>query len=174
MFLNHSQANEILREYSSDGIDIKNLMDSTVRSGLTYNDFIVLPGHISSAASKISLETNLTRKIKLKTPFISSPMDTVTESEMAIYMSLFGGIGIIHHNCSISEQVKMVMKVKKFERGMILDPVVVSPQDKVGHVKKLKNEFGFGGFPVTGIYFLKLYLFNLIFFYRGWKFSRKD
>ena len=69
---------------------------------------------------------------------------------MAIHMALLGGLGVIHHNCSAEEQAEMVKKVKRFENGFILDPVVLSPKTTVGEAKALKDKWGFGGFPVTG------------------------
>jgi IMP dehydrogenase len=77
-------------------------------------------------------------------------MDTVTEHSMAIHMALLGGLGVIHHNCSIEEQAEMVRSVKRFENGFILDPVVISQQTTVGEARMLKEKWGFGGFPVTG------------------------
>lgn len=130
-----------------DGLTALQLMNSG--AGLTYNDFIVLPGYIDFAATDVGLHSPLTRKITLKTPFISSPMDTVTESEMAKTMALLGGIGIIHHNCPIEFQANEVHKVKRFEQGFITEPIVLSPNHTLHDVFQIQEKFGFSGFPVT-------------------------
>jgi len=89
-FLDSKLANEILREnFSPDGLSIEDLMDSKANGGLTYNDFLILPGYIDFPASVVALESKITRKIVLQTPLISSPMDTVTETDMAINMAVF-------------------------------------------------------------------------------------
>ena len=117
--------------------------------GLTYNDFIILPGYIDFAPDDVELEANLTRNIVLKRPITSSPMDTVTEYRMAIGMALLGGIGFIHYNNTIEEQVEHVRKVKRFENGFITDPIVLSPSNTIADIDDIKEKYGFSGIPIT-------------------------
>lgn len=149
--LDHTTALQVLEEYKTrDGLDRQELMDTAKHGGLTYNDFLILPGYIGFPASEVTLDSAITKRITLKTPFVSSPMDTVTEHEMAIHMALQGGLGVIHHNCSPDAQADMVRKVKRYENGFILDPVVITRDTTVGEAIALKEKWGFGGFPVTG------------------------
>ncbi|CAF4937361.1 unnamed protein product [Rotaria sp. Silwood1] len=132
---------------SSDGLTVKQLFKNN--DGLTYNDFIILPGFISFPSDNVLLQSKLTKSITIKTPFVSSPMDTVTESVMAIAIALNGGIGIIHHNCSVDYQASEVRRVKRYEQGFITDPLTLAPTNTVADVYAIKKLHGFSGIPVT-------------------------
>ncbi|MCS7204580.1 MAG: IMP dehydrogenase [Leptospiraceae bacterium] len=117
--------------------------------GITYKDLIILPGYIDFSPNEVSLETQLTRNIKIQRPLISSPMDTVTEDKMAIALALLGGIGIIHYNNTPEEQAELVQKVKRFKNGFITDPIVLSPEHTIADVYAIKQKYGFSGIPIT-------------------------
>jgi IMP dehydrogenase len=108
-----------------------------------------MPGHISFGLTEMDISSQLTRNIKLQVPFVSSPMDTVTEHKMAIMMALQGGIGIIHSNLKPEDQAAEVKKVKKFKNGFILDPICLSPDHTLEDVIKMKESRGFSSFPIT-------------------------
>lgn len=117
--------------------------------GLSYHDFIVLPGHIDFGIDSVDLTTRVSRRVTLNLPIVSSPMDTVTEHRMAIGLALQGGIGIIHYNSSIEEQAEQVQKIKRYESGFITDPVVLSPRHQIVDVDGIKERYGFSGIPIT-------------------------
>jgi len=130
-----------------DGFSAEDIF--TGSTGYAYNDFIILPGYIDFAPEEVFLETNLTRNIKIKSPFISSPMDTVTEAEMAIGLALWGGIGIIHYNNTIEQQAEEIKKVKRYENGFITNPMVLSPQNRIYEIDMIKARYNFSGIPIT-------------------------
>eukprot|EP00924_Labyrinthula_sp_SR-Ha-C_P005493 snap_masked-scaffold_62-processed-gene-0.38-mRNA-1 protein AED:0.02 eAED:0.02 QI:0/-1/0/1/-1/1/1/0/512 len=135
-------------EVSGDGNSAEKVFTQST-SSYTYDDIILLPGHIDFGLTSVNLTSNLTRNIKLSLPFVSSPMDTVTESSMAIHMALQGGIGIIHYNMPVSEQAQNVKNVKRFKNGFILTPKVLSPKNRISDVDEIKRKNGFSGIPVT-------------------------
>lgn len=116
-----------------------------------YKDITLISNRLPDfERDEVDLTTNFTKNIQLKTPFVSSPMDTVTESEMAILMALMGGIGVIHYNFStIDEQIKEVEKVKRFEAGLVFNPVVLSPQNTIKDVYDVADKYGFFSVPIT-------------------------
>jgi len=134
-----------------DGVDAQELFSSTARGfGFTFDDLILLPGFIDFTVAQVDLSTKLTKGgITLKLPFVSSPMDTVTEHKMAIAMALEGALGFIHGNGTVEQQCAEIRKVKRFESGFIRDPVCLGPNNTIEDVDKVKAETGFTGIPVT-------------------------
>ena len=133
--------------YDLDGLSASELF--APGAGITYDDFIVLPGYIDFANTDVELDTKITRNITIKRPLVSSPMDTVTEWKMAVYMALLGGLGIIHYNNTIEEQVSHVEKVKTFENGFIKRPTCLRPDNIVRDVFEIRDKKGFSGVPIT-------------------------
>jgi len=127
------------------------LKDLGVENNYAFNfdDFILLPSYIDIEPSEISLVTKFSTNITLNVPFISSPMDTVTEAEMAITLARNGGIGVIHRNCTIEEQIEQVKRVKRAESFIIRDVVVIHPEATVGEAAKQMQEHGISGLPVV-------------------------
>lgn len=117
--------------------------------GLTYDDVMLLPGHTDVIPSEADTSTRLTKRISMATPLLSSAMDTVTESRMAVAMARQGGIGIIHRNLSIEDQAAHVDKVKRSESGMITNPVTTTPDATVEEVDALCGQFRVSGLPVV-------------------------
>ena len=116
---------------------------------LTFDDVLLLPDYSEVLPQDTDLSTKLTRAIDLKIPVVSAAMDTVTESKMSIALAELGGIGIIHKNMPILEQAKEVNFVKKFESGIVREPITISPDKTVGELIRLTNEFNISGMPVV-------------------------
>ena len=117
--------------------------------GLTFDDVLLIPAESSVLPKEIDVSTRLTERIKLNIPLVSAAMDTVTESKTAIAMAQEGGIGIIHRNLSVWAQAGEVEKVKKFESGMITDPITVAPDQKISEAQDIMTKFGISGLPVV-------------------------
>ncbi|MFA6302135.1 MAG: IMP dehydrogenase [Legionella sp.] len=122
---------------------------SIVQQSLTFDDVLLLPAHSLILPKDALLNTRLTRGINLNIPLISAAMDTVTEARLAIALAQEGGIGIIHKNMSISEQADEVRKVKKFESGMVKDPISVTPDVTVKELLEVMTKYNFSGVPVV-------------------------
>ncbi len=120
-----------------------------VDKALTFDDVLLLPDHSDILPKDVDLKTRLTQKINLNIPLLSAAMDTVTESRMGIALSELGGIGIIHKNLSIQDQAAEVKKVKKYESGIVRDPITIRSDNKVGELIQLTNELNISGMPVV-------------------------
>ncbi|SDS52424.1 inosine-5'-monophosphate dehydrogenase [Nocardioides scoriae] len=119
--------------------------------GLTYDDVLLLPGETDVIPSEVDTSTRLTREIRLRTPLVSSAMDTVTESRMAIAMARQGGIGILHRNLSIEDQAYQVDLVKRTQTGMISNPVVIGPDRTLEELDAICGEYRVSGLPVVDV-----------------------
>jgi IMP dehydrogenase len=120
-----------------------------IQKALTFDDVLLLPAHSRVLPREVSLKTRLTRKIQLNLPLLSAAMDTVTEARLAIAMAQEGGIGIIHKNFSPEAQAAEVLKVKRFESGVLRDPMTIPPEMPVREVIALQREHKISGFPVV-------------------------
>ncbi len=124
-------------------------MEKLKQKALTFDDVLLLPSYSDFLPSDANTESKLSKKISLKIPLISAAMDTVTESSMAIALAEAGGIGIIHKNNSIKEQASLVRSVKKYESGIVRDPVTISSKKSIGELKQLTSELSISGMPVV-------------------------
>ena len=116
---------------------------------LTFDDVLLLPAHSVVMPKDVSLKTRLTRDIELNLPLISAAMDTVTEARLAITMAQEGGIGIVHKNMTIEQQAEQVRRVKKYESGVIQDPITIAPDASIREVLELTRQHGISGVPVV-------------------------
>ncbi|WP_305968637.1 MULTISPECIES: IMP dehydrogenase [unclassified Mameliella] len=119
-----------------------------IREALTFDDVLLVPAASNVLPSTADTRTQVTKSIALNIPLLSSAMDTVTESRMAITMAQAGGIGVIHKNLGIEEQAREVRRVKRFESGIVYNPVTLRPDQTLGDARMLTERYGFTGFPV--------------------------
>ena len=124
-------------------------MKKIIREGVTFDDVQLVPAYSSVLPSAVDVSTRLTRNITINIPLVSSPMDTVTEAQLAIALAQEGGIGIVHKNLSIEAQCREVEKVKRSENGVILDPVTLRPEDTVDRALEVMRLQNISGVPIT-------------------------
>jgi IMP dehydrogenase len=125
------------------------LLQSEIREGLTFDDVLLIPAESHVLPTDVSTKTRLTKAIELNIPILSAAMDTVTEAEMAIGMAQAGGLGIIHRNMSIEQQAEQVRRVKRFESGMVVNPITISPDATLQDALDLMRANRISGVPVT-------------------------
>ncbi|MDH4386752.1 MAG: IMP dehydrogenase [Caulobacter sp.] len=120
-----------------------------IREGLTFDDVLLEPGASEVMPTQVSTETRLTREIGLNIPLVSAAMDTVTESRLAIAMAQAGGMGILHRNLTIEEQADHVREVKRYESGMVINPLTINPSTTLAEILQIKAQRKISGFPVV-------------------------
>jgi IMP dehydrogenase len=120
-----------------------------IRDALTFDDVLLEPGPSEVMPTEVDVRTRLTQSISLNIPVLSAAMDTVTEASMAIAMAQAGGIGVLHRNLTVEEQAEQVRQVKRYESGMVVNPLTLTPDDTLGHARQLMQERKISGFPVV-------------------------
>ena len=125
------------------------MLDGPIPEGLTFDDVLLLPALSSVLPTEVDTQTKVTRNIALNLPIVSAPMDTVTESRLAIALAQQGGLGIIHRSMPVEMQALEVDKVKRSESGMIVDPVTVNPESKIYEAQEIMKKYKISGVPVT-------------------------
>ncbi len=120
-----------------------------LEEALTFDDVLLVPAYSEVLPREVDLSTQLTARIRLNLPVISAAMDTVTEARLAIAMAQEGGIGIIHKSMSVELQAREVLRVKKYESGVVLDPITVTPETTIRQVMDLTKARGISGVPVV-------------------------
>ena len=124
-------------------------MEKVKQKALTFDDVLLLPRYSDFIPNEASTQTKLTKNINIKVPLVSAAMDTVTESRMAIALAEVGGIGIIHKNNSIEDQVLEVKTVKKYESGVVRDPITIESSKTIGELIQMTTELNISGMPVV-------------------------
>src|SRR5438445_11927874 len=125
------------------------MFDRIAYPGITFDDVLLEPAYSDVVPRDCDVRTQLTRNITLNMPILSSPMDTVTESDLAIALAQEGGIGIIHKNLTVQQQTREVDKVKRSENGIIVDPITLPPDATVGTARRIMEQHKISGVPIT-------------------------
>src|ERR1700689_3058876 len=125
------------------------MIPESIKEGLTFDDVLLVPSRSDVIPAETDTRTMLTRGIHLNIPIVSSAMDTVTESHLAIALAQQGGVGFIHRNMTIERQAEEVDRVKRSERGMIVDPITIAPDKKISDALDLMQPYRISGVPVT-------------------------
>ena len=125
------------------------MLDENIKEGLTFDDVLVLPAKTDVIPADADVSTQFSRNISLNIPIISAAMDTVTESHMAITLAQQGGLGFIHRNMPVAQQAEEIDKVKRYESGMIVDPITMKPDNKIFEAKEVMKKYKISGLPIT-------------------------
>src|SRR5580693_8567768 len=125
------------------------MIQDTILEGLTFDDILLQPARSDVLPAQTDTRTCLTKHIGINIPIVSSAMDTVTESHLAIALAQQGGIGIVHRNMSVERQAEEVDRVKRSESGMIVDPITIAPEKKISDALELMSRYRISGVPVT-------------------------
>src|SRR5579863_4966067 len=125
------------------------MIPETIPEGLTFDDVLLLPARSNVVPAETDTRTWITRKIGLNIPIVSSAMDTVTESHLAIALAQQGGLGLIHRNMSIERQAEEVDRVKRSESGMIVDPITMAPDQKISEALEVMKRYRISGVPIV-------------------------
>src|SRR5947209_13444793 len=120
-----------------------------IREALTFDDVLLVPGASEVLPTQVDTRTRLTKSVELGIPLVSAAMDTVTEAGLAIAMAQAGGMGVIHKNLGIEEQAEQVRRVKKFESGMVVNPVTISPEATLADALQAMDAYSISGIPVV-------------------------
>src|SRR6187455_3633830 len=149
VFATARAAQRIRMELTSSGALTLSSTDAQLATALTFDDVLLVPQHSTVVPTQVDVSTRLTRNIRLNVPLLSAAMDTVTESRLAIAMAQIGGLGIIHKNLSIEEHAAEVDRVKRSESGMIVNPITLSPSNRIYEALDLMKNYRISGVPIT-------------------------
>ena len=117
--------------------------------GLTFDDVLLEPGPSEVMPTQVDTATRFTREIRLNIPLVSAAMDTVTDSRLAIAMAQSGGLGVLHRNFTVEEQADQVREVKRYESGMVINPLTIHPDTRLAEIRQIKARRRISGFPVV-------------------------